>query len=620
MVGILFALAAGIVAASRLAPPFVPALWLGAGAACLVLAVALRRTTARRAILLGCIAILGLLRGAAEPDIPEWLALRAPRISEVTGTIVSYPSLGGGRIRFVVKPDELPKRILATWYCSPAAAGTVHYGDRVRLTGRAERPGTFDGFDYAEYLERQGIFATMWVESAGLTRLGYENGILRWGDRLRQTFLHSLEQRLAPEEFALAQSYIFGDRFALSDETEEAFARTGLMHILAVSGMHLAVLLAGVWLVLRALHVRPAVAYLVVVLVVLAAVWIIGPWISFLRSALLFLFVAAGSVLADLGLILRASIRPMNALAAASCALLLAQPACLFDVGFQLSVAATAGLLAFAPRRGWPAFARLPRFLAATARFATSLLFVSLAAQAGAAPILALQFEKLQMWTAVTGILAIPLSTVALWAGVVAIACSAWGPVAAAAAQAFGLTLRLFEGVVIAAARLPGSAVPSDERVGLWLAGLVVLLYFARKVVAQAPRLAIAECRAGLAMAVDPTITDNRPTVLTGGGLDPSLLHDDAHGQRVPDRAQSDSAAYAEASEAVARALRLVPRCVGSPGKPALLRVRVIHAGGGHWLGAQRRGDRRRAGEDRTGGDSSGHARRSRVPGSPARD
>jgi competence protein ComEC len=595
MVGILFALAAGLVAASRSAPPFAPALWMGIGAVCLVLAVALRRATARRAILLGCIAILGLLRGAAEPDVPEWLALRASRISEVTGTIVSYPSLGVGRIRFVVEPDGLPKRILATWDCPLAAAGSVHYGDRVRLAGRAERPGTFDGFDYAEYLERQDIFATMWVESAGLTRLGHENGILRWGDQLRQAFLGSLQQRLAPEEFALAQSYIFGDRFALSDETEEAFARTGLMHILAVSGMHLAVLLAGVWLVLRALHVRPAVAYLVVVVLVLAAVWIIGPWISFLRSALLFLFVAAGSVLADLGFVLRASIRPMNALAAASCTLLLAQPACLFDVGFQLSVAATAGLLAFAPRRGWPAFACLPRFLAAPARLAASLLLVSLAAQAGAAPILAFQFEKLQMWTAVTGILAIPLSTVALWAGVVAIATSALGLVAAATAQAFGLTLRLFEGAVIAAARLPGSAVPSDERVGLWLAGLVVLLYFARKVVAQAPRLAIAECRAGLAMAVDPTITDNRPTVLTGGGLDPSLLHDDAHGQRVPDRAQSDSAAYAEASEAVARALRLVPRCVGSPGKSALLHLRVIHAGGSHWLGAQRRGDRRGA-------------------------
>jgi competence protein ComEC len=595
MVGVLFALATGLVVASASTLPPPPALWLGVGAACLVLAVALRRTTARRAILLGCIAILGLLRGAAEPDVPEWLALRAPRISEVTGTIVSYPSLGVGRIRFVVEPDELPKRILATWDCPLAAAGSVHYGDRVRLAGRTERPGTFDGFDYAEYLERQDIFATMWVESAGLTRLGHESGVLRWGDHVRQAFLGSLQQRLPPEEFALAQSYIFGDRFALSDETEEAFARTGLMHILAVSGMHLAVLLAGVWLALRALHVRPAVAYLVVVLVVLAAVWIIGPWISFLRSALLFLFVAAGSVLADLGFILRASIRPMNALAAASCALLLAQPACLFDVGFQLSVAATAGLLAFVPRRGWPAFARLPRFLAATARLATSLLLVSLAAQAGAAPILAFQFEKLQMWTAVTGILAIPLSTVALWAGIVAIATSALGLVATATAQVFGFTLRAFEGVVVAAARLPGSAVPTDERVGLWLAALVVVLYFARKVMTQPPRLTVTESQAGLAMAVDSAIIDNGPTGLTGGGLDPSLLHDDAHGQRVPDRAQSDSSAYAEASEAVARALRLVPRCVGGAGKPALLPIRVIHAGGGHWLGAQRRGDRRGA-------------------------
>jgi hypothetical protein len=160
MVGILFALAAGIVVASASRFPPSPVLWMGIGVGCLVLAVALRRTTARRALLLGCIAILGLLRGAAESDVPEWLALRASRLFEVTGTIVSYPSLGGDRIRFVVEPDELPKRILATWDCAQAAAGSVHYGDRVRLAGRAERPGTFDGFDYAEYLERQDIFAT----------------------------------------------------------------------------------------------------------------------------------------------------------------------------------------------------------------------------------------------------------------------------------------------------------------------------------------------------------------------------------------------------------------------------------------------------------------------------
>ncbi len=483
MLHLLLALTAGIVAASCFPAP--PTLWAAVGAAGLLAAVALRRSSLRRVVLLVSLAALGALRGGAGQGFPEWLLLRAPGISEVTGTIVSYPSLGVDRIRFVVQPDQLPARILVTWTCPGASAGSVHYGDCVRLSGRTELPGTFDGFDYGRYLERRGIFATMRVEASGLTHIGATSGILRAGDRLRQVLLGSLRERLTPEEFALAQSYVFGDRYALSDETQEAFVQTGLMHILAVSGMHLAILLAGAWWGLRLLHVRPAVSYFFLAVVVLAAVWVIGPWVSFVRSALLFFFVAAGSVFADLGLVLRGSVRPMNALAAAAFVLLLADPEVLFDVGFQLSVAATAGLLAFAPHRGWPAFPSFPRPISALARAGTSLLFVSLAAQAGAAPILAFQFKKLQIWTAVTGVVAIPLSGVALWLGMAALLATPLPFLSNVTAQVFGWSLRAFERVVAAAAYVPLSTIPVESAVGIWLAALALLLYFAREALAR---------------------------------------------------------------------------------------------------------------------------------------
>jgi predicted membrane metal-binding protein len=179
------------------------------------------------------LAVLGALRGSTERDFPAWLILRAPQISEVTGTVASYPSLGEGRIRFVLQPDQLPARILVTWSSPGAGAGSVRYGDKIELSGRTERPGTFNGFDYARYLERQDIFATMWVDSPEIAVLGSTPGILRVGDEVRQTLLGSLRERLTAAEFALAQSYVFGDRFALSDETQDAFAKTGLMHILA---------------------------------------------------------------------------------------------------------------------------------------------------------------------------------------------------------------------------------------------------------------------------------------------------------------------------------------------------------------------------------------------------
>ncbi len=486
MVAILSALVGGYLAAARFHPS--PVLLSACVLAALFASLFLRRRRAvRSAFLLAAVAALAALRAGSPVQFPDWLLLRTPRITELTGSVVSYASLGNDRIRFAVQPDVLPGRVLVTWECPGAPAGTVHFGDRVRVAGRAERPGVFDGFDYGDYLRHQGVFATMFVEEAGLSVEGSRPSVVRAGDVVRQNLLRSLQTRLRPADFALAQSYVFGDRYALSDETEEAFARTGLVHILAVSGMHLTVLLAGAWWVLRALRVRPAVAYPLLAVAVLATVWIIGPWISFARSALLFAFVAAGSVLADLGLILRDSIRPMNALAAAATALLLIQPESLFDVGFQLSIAATAGLLTFAPRFRRPAGRR--GFVRRLRRAAGNLFLVSLAAQAGAAPILAWQFERLQVWTAVAGLVAIPIASLALWLGVLALALAALGPVADVAAALFGWSLRAFEAVVVAADRLPWTTLPADGRIGLWMAGLALFLALARPIVLRPSQL-----------------------------------------------------------------------------------------------------------------------------------
>ncbi len=600
----LWPLAGGFALGIALAPVSgaTPAWAIATGAACLLAAGALRKVpAARRGLLFVALVGLGAARQTAIPAIPDWLVLRAPRITEITGTLVSYPSLGQERIRFVVRPDHLPSCLLVTWECPGRGAETVFCGDRVVLVGRVEREGAFGGFDYGRYLERQGIFATMRVAAADLAVVGARPSVFRVGDRVRQSLLASLERHLDQGRFALAQSYVFGDRYALSDETEEAFVETGLMHILAVSGMHLTVLLAGVWWCLRALGVRPALAYPILAVLVLAAVWIIGPWISFARSALLFFFIAAGSVLADLGFVLRGAVRPMNALAGAAFALLAVDPQALHDIGFQLSVSATAGLLVFSPPRGWPTLDRWPRGVARAARAAISIFAISLAAQAGAAPVIALHFEKVQVWTAATGIVVLPLASLALWLGVAALTAGSLGPLASLSAAMFGMSLDAFEGSVRLAARLPWSRLPADGRVALWLAALVLFLHAARGALAAAPRLPgedalrqpdAAQRRRPRAVAADPAMPENGRQRLTGGRRDSSLVHHDADGERVPDWSQPDPAAYAEAGEALARALRVVLRRLDGAGGPARGGAGLVDAGRSRCLGAQRHGDR----------------------------
>ena len=457
-------------------------LWLvGAGLA-LAFSMAMRRwPTGRRAALLAAIVCLGTLRAACVQPFPDWLRLRTPSLQELEGTVVSYPSIGASYITFTLHPDVLPGRLRITWFHDAPPVGAVHYGDRVRLSGSAQIPEPFDGFDYPDYLARQGIFATMAVDEDGLELIEERRwSVLRWGDRLRQTILERLDRWLQPDESAMARSLLFGDRSALPDGVEEAFSRTGLMHLLAVSGLHLGIFLGGAWWILRRLGLRPRWAYPAVGVLVLVALWIVGPRISLVRASLLFGFLALGTVLADLGMILRRSVRSMNGLAAAAIAILALRPGALYDAGFQLTFAATASILVvFSEPFNW--HQKIAGYVERFERFrwpihgALTLVAVGAAAQAGAAPIIAWHFEAIHPLGLAANLLVVPLAGLALWCGLGAILLSGTRLLPYAIVP-FSFILRGLKTIVIGLSRIPLSELEAPQWMGVWLGALTVFL------------------------------------------------------------------------------------------------------------------------------------------------
>jgi len=454
----------------------------GAGVA-LGLSLAIRRwPTGRRGALLAAILCLGVLRAACVQPFPDWLHRRTPSLQEVEGTVVSYPSIGSSYITFTLQPDVLPGRLRVYWFHDAPPVGAVHYGDRVRLSGSAEIPEAFDGFDYPDYLARQGIFATMAVDEDGFESTGERRWfVLRWGDQLRQTILERLDRWLPSDESAMARSLLFGDRAALPDGIEEAFSRTGLMHLLAVSGLHLGIFLGGAWWIFRRLGLRPRFAYPAVGLLVLVALWIVGPRISLVRASLLFAFLALGSVLADLGLILRRSIRSMNGLAAAAIAILAMRPGALYDAGFQLTFAATASILiAFSEPFNW--HRKITGYVERFERFrwliggGLTLVAVGAAAQAGAAPIIAWHFEAIHPLALAANLLAVPLAGLALWCGFGAILLSGTRLLPYAIVP-FSFVLGGLKTIVIGVSRIPFSQLEVPQWMAVWLGALVVFVF-----------------------------------------------------------------------------------------------------------------------------------------------
>ncbi|MBM3928888.1 MAG: ComEC/Rec2 family competence protein, partial [Sphingomonadales bacterium] len=222
--------------------------------------------------------------------------------------------------------------------------------------------------------------------------------------------------RLPEAEGAIAASLATGDQGAIPDTDAEALRRSGLAHLLSVSGLHItAVVAATMAVALRllalspwlALNVRlPLVAAGAAAVTAIAYTWLTGAEVPTLRSCIAALLVLAALALGREAITLRL-------VATGALVVLLLWPEALIGASFQLSFAAVTAIVAlhehdrvrglFAPRdEDWPR--RLGRALA-------SLLLTGLAVEAALMPIALFHFHKAGLYGALANIVAIPLTT-----------------------------------------------------------------------------------------------------------------------------------------------------------------------------------------------------------------
>lgn len=305
-------------------------------------------------------------------------------------------------------------------------------GDRVEVTGdlrpvpQKRNPADFD---YGAYLQRSGIRGTMGIYDAeAVAFLGSDAGLI--DDLVTATREHvqgSIRRFVRGEENqAVLFALIVGDRRGIDSETQTTFVETGLMHLLAVSGLH--VLLVGL-LLYRLL--KP----------VLGRLRLSWHQVEFARAAitlsvlLLYLLVTGGTVSVQRAFIMTAvwigatllqrQSDALNTLGVAAVIILLIRPAALFDVGAQLSFAAVAALVTLTPLlscRVPEAWQRRPAI-----RWAVNMTVVSMAATLGTAPVLAFHFGRVPLAGLLLNLTAIPATEVALFGGLLTVI-FAWFP------------------------------------------------------------------------------------------------------------------------------------------------------------------------------------------------
>ena len=123
----------------------------------------------------------------------------------------------------------------------------VGVGDRVQTSGELTRPEVKeDGFDYGQYLQTRGISGVVYAK--GVWPADEERG---WVGQVHRRTDAALGYGLRPREGAVVRGMVLGDSSRLPEEVEEAFRRSGITHVLAISGQHVAVLAAMIYVVLR---------------------------------------------------------------------------------------------------------------------------------------------------------------------------------------------------------------------------------------------------------------------------------------------------------------------------------------------------------------------------------
>jgi len=351
----------------------------------------------------------------------------------LVGMVANEPLWHDDRVVFPLELDRVIVRgeeraaagtVRATLYFNDGAAPALSYGQQISVRGlllvpRGKRnPG---GFDYGAFLQTRGMAAAFYGEARSLEVYGFSADLSpfrRISLELRERMTALLRAQLPPAAGGLLVAILLGERHALEPAVEEAVRRTGVAHMLSVSGLHVALLAAMLFLLCNRLGVKGWPACLFIIFFLFAYAYITGMEPATLRS---FVMIALGLFALCLG---RRQDLP-TAVAAAALVTLIYNPLLLFQTGLQLSYAATISLVTFAAplqQALLKTLARLPlaRFSPYLQGQVAALTAVTVAAQVGTLPIIAYTFKEISLVALPANILILPVMALLLGAGLIA--------------------------------------------------------------------------------------------------------------------------------------------------------------------------------------------------------
>jgi competence protein ComEC len=320
----------------------------------------------------------------------------------------------------------------------------------VAEVARAKNP--FE-FDFATYRSRQGVHVQAFVEQhhwkkdSLLYTATWRGSFIRLRERLLDALrAQSIEQR----EMGVLAALVLGKTTEMDAEVMQAYAAAGAVHVLAVSGLHVALIYMLLKPIFSWIFGKRRARYLRW-LIPTALLWFYAALTGFspslLRAALMFsCFIEADTF--------GRSSNIYNTMSASVVVLVVCDPMVIYSMGFVLSYLAVLGIVVIQPRiHAWFYFS--PIIL----RKAWELTSVSIAAQIATLPVTLYLFHQFPTWFIITNLLVIPLSTLVLYVALLFFAFQWWIAGSAFIGGVLGLLTRIMNDVMEASSHWPAALI-----------------------------------------------------------------------------------------------------------------------------------------------------------------
>jgi competence protein ComEC len=342
------------------------------------------------------------------------------------------------------------------YFSKDSLSAKIKYGDLIffkECPDELKPPSNPSQFDYKRWLGFNNIYDQVFLDKSSWRLLLRDQGnpLFAFSFSLRNNLLEIFSRNnISGQEYAVLSALILGCSDEIDQEVLSAYAASGALHVLSVSGLHVGIIYVAINFMLSFLDRKRKTKLIKSVLIILF-LWfyalLTGLSPSVLRSATMLSFIIVGSLK-------RPYTQLFNTLAASAFFLLCLDPFLIMQVGFQLSYMAVLGIiLLYQPILSW---VDPPGWLL---RQIWSITAVSLAAQTATFPLGFLYFHQFPVYFLLSNLVVIPISTVIIYGGIMLLIFSAWQTAAIFLASVVSWVVHGMNFIVIWIESLPFSLV-----------------------------------------------------------------------------------------------------------------------------------------------------------------